>query len=129
MRAVIQIIAWLSIMMLASCVNHHTMVKTSGEFAACKIACQQRLSMCTQVCHNNCRACSVNSSCTSAKHYKKYINGQCVQGKGIARDLDSYRDPLQCRKTTCECPADYNVCIQSCAGVIQKRLQVAPICC
>jgi hypothetical protein len=42
--------------------------------------------------------------------------------------LNSYRDPLQCRKVTCNCHADYQVCIQSCSGVIHKQLRVASAC-
>ena len=64
----------------------------------------------------------------AAREYSHYKNQQKIQGIGIVRQVNSYRDLLQCRKTTCECPTDYQTCIQTCTGKIPKRLQVAPSC-
>jgi hypothetical protein len=41
---------------------------------------------------------------------------------GVSRDLNSYRDPLQCRKVTCDCLADNNVCKASCRGLTPQVL-------
>ncbi|KTD61667.1 acyltransferase [Legionella spiritensis] len=113
---------------LASCVS---MTKQPGDkqaFAACRVACQQAAKQCNRVCRNNCPQCTAYANQTAARHYRKYVHEVCVEGGIIARDLKSYRDPLQCRKTTCNCRADYQVCMQSCGGVIHKRLQVSPVC-
>ncbi len=128
MRSIVRVISCLVIMLLASCASHKTMVKSSQELASCKFSCQQRLDSCNKVCHNNCRECSATSCRAAAGSYDRYKHEQCIKGGIVARNLNSYRDPLQCRKITCECAADYQVCIQSCAGVIHKRLQVASTC-
>jgi len=115
---------------LTACAPHRTAVSPSPQMhALCKINCQQRLNSCNQLCHDSCQQCEAFARQTTAKSYQQYKNEQYVSCGIIARELKSYRDPLQCRKTTCDCPADYRVCIQSCAGLIHKRLQVAPTCC
>lgn len=129
MHSILRLILCIAVVSLAACASHKNSVKASHELAACKMKCQQSFNACNQVCFKNCRQCSTCSSAMTAKSYNQYKHQQCVQGGIIARNLNSYRDPLQCRKTTCECPADYRVCIQSCAGVIHKRLQVPPTCC
>ncbi|AHE67361.1 hypothetical protein [Legionella oakridgensis] len=110
---------------LASCVKQ----PSSPEQTSCKISCQKQFDHCKTVCTDNCRRCSTCADVSAAKSYDQYKHEQCIRGGIIARELKSYRDPLQCRKPTCNCLADYRICIQSCSGVIQKRLQVAPTCC
>ncbi|MCP0914468.1 MULTISPECIES: acyltransferase [Legionella] len=96
---------------------------------ACKNACLERLSICQQVCDNSCRQCAARANRAAERSYNQYKKEECLRGGIITRELKSYRDPLQCRKTTCECGADYRVCLKACSGVIHKRLQVAPACC
>ena len=113
---------------LVACASQQLVVKRINDRGLCKNVCQERLNSCNHECHNNCQECTQGSNCSTARDYNKYKHEQCVQGGIIARELNSYRDPLQCRKTTCDCYADYNVCIQSCNGLIHKRLQAAPVC-
>lgn len=108
------------IISLTSCV--------SSEQTACKIVCQQRLQVCTQSCHNNCPECCLVANQRAARDYRHYQHQQNIQGQNVVRRLNSYRDPLQCHKTTCECPTDYRICIQSCTGKMPKRLIEAPVC-
>ena len=91
--------------------------------------CQERFKTCAKVCDKSCKTCSKEASCSAARHYNRMVHEQVVQGGMIARELNSYRDPLQCRKTTCNCQADYTVCKAACTGIIRKRLQVGPACC
>jgi hypothetical protein len=116
---------YFAIISLVACVNP----QIAKQVTQCKRSCLQQLNVCSQVCRNNCRQCGKVATCTAARNYNKYKNEQINQGGIIARDLNSYRDPLQCRKVTCNCLADYNVCAQSCEGVIHKRLQPVPACC
>lgn len=44
------------------------------------------------------------------------------------RELNSYRDPLQCRKVTCDCLSDFAICKKGCTGVIPTKLQAVPYC-
>jgi len=118
-----------AVMVLAACATRPVSLQCAKEQIACKKNCVERFKTCSQVCDNSCQTCSLAANCGAAHNYNRYKHEQSVQGGIIARELKSYRDPLQCRKTTCNCMADYNVCTQSCTGVIHKRLQVGPACC
>lgn len=99
-----------------------------GHFAQCKMSCDQRKAACSKTCRNNCAQCSTAANNRRVVQYNHYVHEQRVKGKNIALQLNSFRDPLQCRKVTCNCAADYQICLQSCGGVIQKTLKNAPLC-
>lgn len=128
MHPIIRFILCLAVMTLVACANQASLTPATNAKALCKNTCQQRFKTCSQVCHNTCRECNQASARRTSYTYDNYKHQQCVQGGIIARELNSFRDPLQCRKITCDCFADYNVCTQSCDGIIHKRLQVAPCC-
>ena len=94
----------------------------------CKVVCVQHFEYCKQNCIDNCPNCSIASQRKAAKNFKKYTYERKVEGKMVMRELNSYRDPLQCRKVTCDCLADFEICKEGCTGVIKKKLQVIPYC-
>ncbi|KTD29779.1 MULTISPECIES: acyltransferase [Legionella] len=98
----------------------------------CTTTCESRYQACTKVCRNNCPQCTAAAGQARDKNYNHYIHEQYVKGRMIALQLNSFRDPLQCRKVTCSCREDYQVCMQSCGGgdggAIKKYLQHAPLC-
>ncbi|MFC3907712.1 acyltransferase [Legionella dresdenensis] len=98
------------------------------EFKQCQASCQKKAEACHKTCRNSCALCTIHANRKAAVNYSEYVHERTVKGEVIARQLQSYRDPLQCRKTTCSCPADYQVCMQSCGGVVHKSLMVAPVC-
>ena len=124
-----RVLLWSAAICLVACASHKVVVTPDKSPAVCKKTCHNRLKTCQQACHNNGAKCTFTENQSTVRRYGRYMNEQCVQGGIIMRDLQSYRDPLQCRKTTCNCWADYHVCAQSCSGVIHKRLQIAPACC
>ena len=107
----------------------HEDAKQAQEERACITACQMQETTCLRSCRYSCKACEAREHDKMVKRYKTYLHEQCVQGMRTALQLQSFRDPLQCRKTSCDCPADYRVCVGSCRGNIRKRLQVKPFCC
>ena len=113
---------------ITGCTSYNSYVHVMREQAVCKEACHARMRDCTQTCYNSCQLCSASANCSAEMHYNKYKQQQRIQGEPVIRSLKSYRDPLQCRKTTCECTVDHNVCLQACTGKLPKRLQVAPVC-
>ncbi len=129
MSSVSRIALGIAIMMLVACANKQVSLECDQHRAVCQKSCQERFKQCSEICDNSCYKCSAAASCSATRNYNRYKQEQYVQGGIIARELKSYRDPLQCRKTTCNCWADYNVCAQSCRGLIHKRLQVGPACC
>ena len=96
--------------------------------AECKVSCKERLVQCSQVCSDSCKRCAISANAGAARNFLRYKHQQEVQGTIVALRLQSYRDPLQCRKSSCDCRADYQVCTQNCKGLIHKRLQVVPPC-
>ncbi len=116
-------------LMLVACVSSQAPVKLGAYPSACQIQCQKDFEHCLPLCENSCQTCSLVAKQSTIRSYSHFLNEQYVQGGIISRDLKSYRDPLQCRKITCNCKSDYTICIQSCSGLIQKRLQVALACC
>ena len=114
--------------LLSGCASYNSYVQHAREQAVCKRDCQARLMACNKVCDDSCPGCCRSALQRTERDYNHYVNEQTIKGCGIVRELNSYRDPLQCRKTTCECPTDYRTCLQACKHKIPKRLQVAPSC-
>ncbi|MDF1646472.1 MAG: hypothetical protein P1U61_05800 [Legionellaceae bacterium] len=96
---------------------------------ACINQCGIKKTACESRCTDSCKRCERKEHAKMVKDYKTYINEQAVQGKRVALQLQSFRDPLQCRKTSCDCPADYRICVGECRGKIRKYLQITPFCC
>ena len=123
------VMLFLVVIALSSCITQRASVQGVPGYAACKMSCQERFERCRQVCDKSCQKCSETAHCSAARHYNRMVHEQVIQGGIVSRELNSYRDPLQCRKTTCNCQADYTVCKAGCTGIIRKRLQVGPACC
>ena len=129
MHSTIRFILFFAVVMLVGCATQKASVKRAHEKVICQKGCEQQYKSCRHACHNNCKECSQSLALGAACNYNKYTHEQQIKGGVIARELNSFRDPLQCRKISCDCSADYNVCAQSCEGLIHKRLQNAPLCC
>ncbi len=110
---------------LAGCVSNSF---RQQELAQCKATCARHFEFCKKNCINNCPVCFWQSTQNTVQNFTKYTMERKVEGKKVMRELNSYRDPLQCRKITCNCMMDLMTCNQSCSGVIRKRLQVIPNC-
>jgi hypothetical protein len=126
MNFLIRIFFCILLLGLFACVSKNSL--RGQEIAQCNMTCIKHFEFCRQNCVDNCPNCSWKSTQQSAVNFAKYVNERAVQGKKVMRELNSYRDPLQCRKVTCNCMADLVACKQSCSGVIHKRLQAIPNC-
>ncbi len=127
MNLLLRIVCCFTLLCLSGCVKQ-IFIGDPQTINLCKTICVQHLQSCQKNCTNNCRMCSAASNYTSAKNFFKYVHEKQVEGGFITRGLNSYRDPLQCRKVTCNCTSDYTTCIQGCTGVIQKQLRSVPYC-
>lgn len=128
MNSLLRVLCCVVLLGLSGCIIPKKIIVNRQAFTQCKMICVQHLESCKQHCTNNCPRCSSASTYTSTTNYFKYVHEQQVEGGYITRGLNSYRDPLQCRKVSCNCASDFNTCIQGCTGVIQKRLQSVPYC-
>ena len=88
----------------------------------------QGFAVCKERCVDNCAICSAKADYSAIKNYDEYVHEKIIEGGTITRSLKSYRDPLQCRKVTCNCYADLSICEQTCAGIIHKQLRAVPYC-
>ena len=112
-----------------ACSNIKHDVEQSRTLTQCKKTCQIKRAACFDICDDGCKPCEFAADKRAERHYQAFKREQCVRGGTITRELQSYRDQLQCRKTSCNCQDDYQVCVQSCHGVIRKRLKIPPVCC
>ena len=119
MRFFIRVTFFIAILLsLWGCALQKTSTQALNDRAYCKQTCLKRAESCARLCHANCHECSRSATTNAAMSYNKYKMEQLIQGGMMARDLNSYRDLLQCRK----------VCTQSCGGRIHKRLQTTKVC-
>lgn len=112
---------------LGSC-THHVIGTLKQSYPMCEAVCKQRLSRCHELCRNNCFQCGAFTKQSTCKAYRHYQHEEYVKGGEISRELNAYRDPLQCRKVTCDCKADYRICMQASKGAISKQLRSVPLC-
>ena len=125
----VRVMVCFAVIALSACTSHRVSVQQVKARVSCNMGCEERFQQCSQMCDNNCHTCSKSARIKTARHYQQMVREQVIQGGMISRELNSYRDPLQCRKTTCNCQADLTVCLAACTGIIRKRLQVGPACC
>lgn len=124
----IRLICCALLLVLSGCATQQPGMVKSKEIGQCMQLCEQRFDSCKLQCFNNCPRCSLIAAEEAEKNYRQYVHDKQVQGGYVSRGLNSYRDPLQCRKVTCNCTSDLLTCKQNCTGVIQKRLQAVPYC-
>lgn len=65
---------------------------------------------CRRSCRNNYKRCSYLASKDAQKKYFFYKHEQFIKGEIVLLQLNSFKDPLQCQKITCDCEADYKTC-------------------
>lgn len=128
MQLLFRLFACILLLSCISCSTYQSIREHAAEIKSCKLSCIERLKTCANTCRNNCNNCTSLDNAAAAVHFNQYKRQQILQGQIVALELQSYKDPLQCRKTTCNCREDYGVCIQSCNGQIRKRLQVVAPC-
>lgn len=116
----------LVILMQVSCSKH--MVVEDSKGPSCSTLCKKHYQACLQTCDNSCFQCREEAYNDADERYRSYINEITVAGQYKIRSHKSERDPLQCRKVTCNCGADLSVCIQKCDGKIRKSLRVPSLC-
>ncbi len=121
---------WCVIFLLinAGCVSKPINILNSNSSKSCLAQCSQRFESCRVSCVNNCAVCSAKANREMIKNYSGYVHEEQVEGGYVMRGLKSYRDPLQCRKVSCNCYADLMTCEQNCTGVIHKQLRAVPHC-
>ena len=128
MKLLVSVLSCIFFLLCSACTVQHNKLTSTQSLNTCHYLCIKKFNLCKESCLNYCQFC-VKSADNSAKYaYMSYIHEEKIQGGSIDRGLQSYRDPLQCRKTSCNCYADLVVCKQSCTGIIQKRLEITPVC-
>ena len=128
MNFFLRLFCWIMVLVISGCQGLHQDVFRKQAIERCNITCMQHFAFCKQHCINNCKNCSIASTQSATKYFAKYVHEREVEGKKVMRELNSYRDPLQCRKITCDCLSDLEICKMGCTGVIKKRLQKIPYC-
>ncbi|WP_367605652.1 acyltransferase [Legionella sp. W05-934-2] len=112
----------------ASKVTSEAPKTTAKSMKQCLQSCEQINRSCLSQCKDSCRICQKEADKQAWKSYEEYYQRMKIQGTYRPRDWLSFRDPLKCRKVSCSCPGDLNVCIQQCGGEIKKKLLATPYC-
>lgn len=108
--------AMLALMALLAAACHKKAEGTESTMtrAQCQSQCHMLHANCRAICVNSFPKCVAKGRRVAAINYTDYIHQQRVAGKPVNRDLNSYYDPLQCTKTTCDCQADRRACDRAC---------------
>lgn len=116
--------------LLTGCGHRASTVDVPSKYSIrqCLKQCTIHYENCKPTCDNNCANCQMQAYKKAAVNYQRYAQQLKISGGYNVRELRSYRDPLQCRKVTCNCSADFLACRQACTGSIHKVLQAAPYC-
>jgi hypothetical protein len=128
MRFLLGLICSVLLLSNLGCMNQHANITKSSDPKQCLAQCTQRFESCKTLCVNNCAVCSAKANQNMVENYSEYVHEEQVEGGYVMRGLKSYRDPLQCRKVTCNCYADLITCEQNCTGIIHKQLRAVPYC-
>jgi len=118
---------FLSVFLMSSCTYYQQYQAHMAHKKSCYSDCGARFRYCSTVCDQNAKYCNEKADALAAVHFNQYRRQQAVIGALATLEMNSFRDPLACLRSTCECTKDYEVCRASCRGHIYKRLQkVAP---
>jgi len=124
------LLALLVLLNLSSCaIPPKATAEKNQQERACIKQCEVVKQDCLKRCEYSCKQCDAQAHKKMVDRYQQYIHEQCVKGERVSLQLQSFRDPLECRKVSCNCSADQRVCVGQCKGNIRKRLQVKPFCC
>ena len=97
-------------------------VPKAQDGAKCVQICHETKTNCSKMCNNDTQLCQRNQLDHATIAYQSYIKERKVEGDVINRDLNSFYDPLQCSKVSCDCERDYRACYKMCGGkVITKQ--------
>lgn len=123
-----RIVVCLLLILTASCSYYSHYVENEQKYKACHLDCLAKKDHCNAICRNNCKECTGLADLQAAKRFKDYKHRRTVQKKLVDLELQSFKDPLQCRKVTCSCQDDFRVCAQACKGKIKKNLKAKAVC-
>ena len=108
---------------LGACSQYHDFQDKIKAHQHCAKACKTRMHFCNKFCRNDPAQCKRWADASATVHFGHYRQEKLIQGEPIGSELQGFRDPLACKKVSCDCLADFDLCIQTCQGNIHKRLQ------
>lgn len=112
----------ISLFLITGCHSIHSPILSSKQNQQCQNQCLAQLQYCKKICKDSCPHCCGLSKFHAIESYGRYSKQARVQGFFPINLLQYYDDPLKCKKTSCDCQADYVLCKQHCAGIISKKL-------
>lgn len=128
MRIYLRLILIFLFILVSSCGYYNQYVNKERQLKDCSLQCNAKINKCKKQCRNNIQECNALANMQAALRFKEYQKRQVIQGIIVNEELQSFKDPLQCRKVTCSCQEDFRVCKQSCRGKIYKYLKASADC-
>ena len=128
MNCLLKLFTSFLLLYLAGCSKNNQITIKDHKNKSCIAHCIARFDSCKNLCKNNCSRCSFKNHRSAENNFLNYLHEVQIEGGYITRRLNSYRDPLQCRKVSCSCQSDLMTCEQNCTGLIHKQLGFVPHC-
>lgn len=128
MKNLFQVIICALLILTSGCSYYQHYVEKEQRLKSCHLNCLTKSRSCARICKNNCQECTGLVKLQAARMFKDYKKRRIVQKKVVAVELQSFQDPLKCRKVTCSCQDDYRICAQACKGKIYKHLKAKAVC-
>lgn len=127
------LIACFFILLLAGCAAKYEKyyefkVPASAEGEQCIETCNKTKQNCQNMCTNDTSLCQKNMMLQAKLEYGDYIKEKRTEGSQINRDLNSFYDPLQCSKISCDCDRDYRACYRMCGGKVKVKKRCIANC-
>jgi len=119
-----KIIGLLCLWLLSGCQHQWS----NPEQKTCLNACYEKNRYCHKICQTDCPHCCKYTKMQGLHFYRRYLKRCRIEGKPAFSSLQSFYDPLQCNKNSCDCQKDFLLCQQSCHGKIPKRLKTYKFC-
>lgn len=108
---------------LVACAHKPSHLSADGHGYDCDAGCRAALTTCNQECQNSCQLCKKHTQRMTDRRYRIYVARQKAQGLPVIQMRDAYKDPLRCKKVTCDCASDYDICKQLCTGKVTPVLK------
>ncbi|OGV25797.1 MAG: hypothetical protein A3F18_05655 [Legionellales bacterium RIFCSPHIGHO2_12_FULL_37_14] len=90
---------------------------------SCENKCRARYAACVPICRDNCSECQAKAIKLSDARDLNYTWRERVIGKILARERNSFRDPLACTKVSCDCQLDLKNCLKLCKHRLTIKLK------
>jgi hypothetical protein len=94
----------------------------------CASQCFQTKNMCEQMCQMQDQNCRLQEHQSAYYRYQLYRDSQVKKGLPVVRSVSDFDNSFGNCHATCNCTNDFNLCYQSCGGVVLEQKVCTAFC-